>query len=139
MLRPREFACSLLLKAAWTEAEHFGGLVPMRMVAQCIGNRVRAGWGDWHQVLDSLGQYSALSVIPRVKLPSPNDPRFLALLPLIDQVYDNSGEDLSNKGLFWADLRHLNGDNSNDWFKEHVQDSGEYKKVAQNSLLILWG
>src|SRR5580692_7597540 len=139
MLTPREFTSSLLLKASWEQGQHFGGLACMKMIAQCIGNRVRTGWGDWHTVLAQLPTYSALKVIPNETLPATNDPRFVQMLSIADQVYNNSGEDLAKGGLFWVDLRWLNTENSNPWFKEHVVENTDYKQVSQNSLLVLWG
>ena len=139
MLRPREFTTALLLQAAWFEAEAFGGLKPMQMVAQCIGNRVRLGWGDWHQVLSSLGKYSAVDPSVRVlmpqQLPAENDPRFIALLPLMDQVYENSGEKLVGAGVLWADVREI----SNPWFQSRVLPGKDYKRLAQTAQLVIWG
>jgi len=142
MLRPREFATSFLLHAAWFEAAHFGGLKPIQMVAQCIGNRVRLGWGDWHQVLSSLPQYSAELASLRqehwlkFQLPAQNDPRFLALLPLMDQVYDNSGERLVGEAVLWADARRI----ESAWFRGATHPvTGQFKRCGGSAELILFG
>jgi hypothetical protein len=141
MLRSREFATSFLLQAAWFEAAHFGGVRPMQMVAQCIGNRVRAGWGDWHQVLSNLGKYSAVDPIIRggrwlaAALPGPNDPRFQAMLPLMDQVYDNSGDRLAGEAVLWADVREI----THTWFLAATNpETGSFERSGGSAQLVLW-
>ncbi len=145
MLRSREFATSFLLQAAWFEAAHFGGVRPMQMVAQCIGNRVRAGWGDWHAVLSSLAKYSAVDPVIRgarwlaFALPSPNDPRFQAMLPLMDQVYDNSGERLAGEAVLWADVKDLAGEVTHSWFLKATNPvTGDFERSGGSGQLVLW-
>jgi hypothetical protein len=141
MLRAREFATSFLLQAAWFEAAVFGGIRPMQMVAQCIGNRVRSGWGDWNSVLSSLGDYSAVEPAERdrrwlaFRLPSPNDPRFQAMLPLMDQVYDNSGERLAGDAVLWADVREI----THTWFQAATNPiTGDYVRSGGSAQLVIW-
>lgn len=136
MLRPREFVSSLLLEAAWGEAAHHGGVKPVQMVAQCLANRVRLGWGSWHRVLDTWQQYRASRLPRRMALPEPGDPRFLQLLPSIDAIYDNSFEDLVKAGIFWADAAELA--DPSDFFREHVLNGSEHNRVAQSASLIIW-
>lgn len=143
MLRSREYTTAHLLTAAWFEAGHFGGVKPMQMVAQCIGNRVRLGWGDWHQVLSNLGTYSAVEKQARAQrwaefpLPSANDPKFQQMLALMDQVYENVGERLVGAGVLWADIREV----SSPWFELNVTSGlrDVYKRCAQSATLVVWG
>jgi len=105
-------------------------------VAQCIANRVRLGWGSWHQVMFELPIYSAVSQAARIqpKLPEQNDPRFLLLLSSIDQIYDNSFEDLVGAGVFWADLNMI----SSAWFQTNVMRNREHARIAQSGTLVIW-
>ena len=138
MLRSREFVISLLLRESWSAASYLGGVKPIEMVAQCIANRVRLGWGSWHDVLDDLPIYSSLdparAIADRPRLPASNDPRFLMLLSAMDKVYDNSGENLVGAGVFWADVTKL----SHAWFISNVVNGSDHRRVAQNGTLVVW-
>jgi len=145
MIRQRDFTCSMLLRASLFEADHLGGYKPVQIVAQCIGNRVRLGWGDWHQVLDRLSQFSAQS--PEIRnqrwletpLPKINDPKFIALLPLIEKVYDNSSEQLAGEATIWATTDDL-ANPTNPWFMEHVVGlTPSFRRIGGSGNLLLWG
>lgn len=140
MFSQAEFVKSLLLQAAWFEAESFGGLKPMQMVAQCIANRVRLGWGDWSTVLSNLGKYSAADPEERAKrwltfqLPDLRNPRLGFMYALVDQAYNNTGERLVTTGVLWANIQEI----KNPWFLDAVK-AAKYTRIAQNGSLVVWG
>ena len=89
----------------------------MLMVAHCLGNRYRAGWGEWLQVVDRIPSFSARNVDEQpTGMPALMDPNFLKLLQEIDGIYDASREDMTHGSLYWADL----GEITRDWFKAEI-------------------
>lgn len=113
MLTSRDYIKSLLLDISWFEAAALGGVKPMQMVAQCIANRARLGWGDWAQVLSqvytpgphALPRFRLMDRLIVRHLPDVSDPRFTQMLSAVDRIYDNTFEDLVKGGTYWADLQ----------------------------------
>lgn len=136
MLKGTDFIKSLLLERAWMEAHVLGGVRPMQMVAQCLANRVRLGWGTWSYVLSSMAKYSAYDA-PTLLLPDPGDPTFTKLLPSIDAIYDNTFEDLVKGGVFWCDLGALSASRMvNSWFETNVMSNQDRVKTVMGTFAV---
>jgi hypothetical protein len=146
MLTARDYIKALLLDLAWFEAAPFGGLKPMQMVAQCVANRARTGWGDWSFVLSTVYQpgkhaRSAAQISDMLlarRHPDTSDPRFTRMLGAIDAIYDNTFENLvsveNEVGVYWADLTWLPG---HPGFMKLIQDP-EHVRTAQSGTFCTW-
>lgn len=126
----------MLFLTAWREGHHFGGHLPMLMIAHCIGNRVRQGWGEWLDVMARVPVFSALKEDEQLSgMPDLREPNCVNLLQQIDGVYEATSADLANGGLYWADMAAI----TRPWFLESIVRSPEaHQRVAQSAMLVLW-
>lgn len=148
MLTEREYAKALLLDLAWFEAHHLGGFHAMQMVAQCVANRVRSGFGDWCQVISEIyvpGRYYLQSshLIDRLlarRHPDTGDPTFKRMLVLVDQIYNNTAPDLVKGAYYWGDLS-LAVESYWDkiFLAEIVGNKKDFQRTAQLANFCVWG
>jgi hypothetical protein len=134
MLSQSNVIKSLLAITAWREAGHLGGHLSSEIVAWCIANRVRRGFGNWTEVLENIPQYRASDDPLLTTLPNLWEPGFIRLLQDIDHIYDNVGPDLSNGGVYWAETNK----SVNEWFKANVINTTEHKRCASMNALVVW-
>jgi hypothetical protein len=93
------------------------------MIAGCLSNRVRLGWGQWLDVLKGVPKFSAVLEQPnRDKWPDIWAPDFVKLLHSIDGIYDGSIADPAMGGIYWADLSKGRAGITNPWFQEKILD-----------------
>jgi hypothetical protein len=115
-----------LVEYAVQEAYLYGGTACMCAVAQVIANRVKAGWGEWKNVLDGTARYSG-----NVHVLTPSfearDLTFRHMLSLIDDIYLGTADDSNvnvtdDRGtlnaLYYADLTYP----LSDWFRVNITD-----------------
>lgn len=108
----------------------------MLMVAHCIANRFRAGWGEWLFVIDRIPVFSARGVNDQHGgQPDLSDPNFVKLLQEIDGIYDGSREDMTRGSLYWADL----GEIQREWFqREIVGNPQDHPRTVNCASLQCW-
>lgn len=145
MLTSRDYVKSMLLDIAWFEASSLGAVTPMQMVAQCLANRVRLGWGSWSEVFSRIytpGPHAMTRtrILDRLMVrQSPNiaDPRFTQMLAHVDRIYDNTAEDLAKGGTYWADLQQVVFDRR--FEKSIMQNPTEHPRTSQQGTFCCFG
>jgi len=94
------------------------------MIAGCLSNRIRLGWGQLLDVLKAAPRFSATLEQPnRDAYPDIWDPAFIKLLHAVPGIVDGSIPDPSMGGLYWADLKQGRAGITNPWFQEKILDS----------------
>lgn len=131
MLRQTEFVKAQVTLAAWREGTHFGGHLPMQMIAHSLANRYKQGWGDWSGVLERMAMFSAIESIDQ-RQPDLQDPNFVKLLQAIDGIVDGTAKDMTNGGLYFADLAKP----VRDWFRENILDQPEAHPRCANNVTL---
>jgi hypothetical protein len=114
-----------LVEYAVQEAYHYGGVECMLAVAQVIANRVKAGWGEWKNVLDTAPNYVG-SVHTSIQIVvDPKDLTFRRMLSMVDDIYQGTSDDSNvnledDRGrmtsLYYADLSSMN----REWFINNI-------------------
>lgn len=108
---------SKLVELGWRFGQSYGGgHLAGQMVMSVIANRVRAGWGQWLEVMNNVPQQMAESVLPPLEFPSVWEGNFVKLLHVVDGVHDGSAKDLSNGALYFGDTNRI----ENPWFLEQI-------------------
>ena len=102
-----------------------------------VRNRAKAGWnqGSWSKIIESHNQFSSISILgdsQTVAYPDPHDVQFLAILQLVDSVYDDSRADnLTNGALYYADTNSP-AYNKGGWFDRNIaQQPVAHPQTAQ--------
>lgn len=112
-----------IVEYAVAEAYHYGGTPCMLAVAQVIANRVKAGWGEWKNVLDTAKFYVGTTIKPPTV--DPRDITFRRMLSMIDDIYQGTSDDSNvniedDRGkltaLYYADLSGID----RAWFHENI-------------------
>lgn len=115
-------------------------------IAQCLSNRVNAGWcgGDWLAVIDGAPDVTG-TVYPERAPVNTREPSFRELLRRIDDVYYGAAESLISVESIDGDetihpLYYCVGNNVNrEWFKEHILSEPEaHRMVAQVGSLFFF-
>jgi hypothetical protein len=131
VLRQDDFVRSLVVLEVWRQGSSFGNHQIPVIIAGCLGNRVRLGWGSWLEVLQKLPKFSATLEQPnRDKFPDIWDVSFIKVLQNIDGIYDGSIADPAMGGIYWADLSKGKAGITNPWFQEKVIDSPHHLPCA---------
>jgi len=130
-----EFLKSCIALVAWRWGAQFGPRGPV-MIAQCLSNRVKRGWGSWSQVLNDMNNFSFLPVGEEPQgFPDPWDPSFTRLLVEIEKIYNGIDEDLTCGSLFWCDLSNV----KREWFLSNiVRNPAEHGSGASYGLLTFY-
>ncbi len=126
MLKVEEMHKAKLVEIGWRFGQAYGGgYIPGQMVMSTLANRVRAGFGQWFDVINKIPAFMAENEMPPLVFPSLWDGSFIKLLHVVEGVYEGSATDLSKGALYWCDLNRI----ERPWFKEKVvdalKDSGE--------------
>ena len=126
MLKVEEMHKAKLVEIGWSFGQTYGGgYIPGQMVMSTLANRVRAGFGQWFDVINKIPAFMAENEIPPLVFPSLWDGSFIKLLHVVEGVYEGSATDLSKGALYWCDLNRI----ERPWFKEKIvdalKDSGE--------------
>ena len=119
MLRQDDYVKAKLVEMAWRFGKRYGGYKAGVLVMHTLGNRVRVGWGNWLQVLDSVPKFMAENEMPPLEHPPLWEPAFVKLLHAVEGVYDGSIPDESTGALYWCDL----GSIERSWFQEKIVNS----------------
>lgn len=118
---------------AWRQGKDHGGILAAEMIMHVMSNRVKAGWGNWMDVLSSAPSRSATMEQP-TDIPHIWSPEFTRLLHSVEGAFDGSSKDLSNGAMYFCDSNKVD----NPWFKEKILGNlSVHRKVADmNSLMF---
>jgi hypothetical protein len=118
-----------LAALAWREGYEQGGVNNSLAVAFVIKNRVRAGWGEWLELIQRHETWSAYNhnELDHKSHPDPREPDFQRLLQQIDGIYDGSLQDKltvapktkegeGRPGLYYGHLNKI----TREWFLENI-------------------
>jgi hypothetical protein len=131
MVRQDDYVKALVVTECWRQGKDFGNHQIPTIIAGCLANRVRLGWGSWLDVLKKIPNFSAVLVQPnRDLLPDIWEPNFVKLLHNIDGIYDGSIADPAMGGIYWADLSKGKAGITNQWFQEKIIDSPAHLPCA---------
>lgn len=133
MVRFEDLVKGELALVAWRNGRSYGGHLASLMIANCIRNRHSSGWGTWFRVIETIPQYSGALEQPS-GWPEAWDRDFLRVLVDVDNIFDSTAKDISNKALYWADLTKC----ENPWFLDKIARSGEHHRVADMGSLVFW-
>lgn len=123
-----------LALVAWRWGRSYGGSQAMSMVAQCLANRHRKGWGTFLQIIERIPKFAATLEMP-IGFPDTWDRAFLKLLTEIDSITDGTSKDTTNGSLYFGDLNNI----TNDWFLTEICRSGNHHRVADCAgTLVFW-
>ena len=145
MLRIDDFVKSQLVLVGWQYGQMYdtGGHMCACLVMSCIANRVRAGYGDWLDVIEKIPLYAAEKTAPTWH---PGravwERNFIKILQEVDGIFDGTtsvakGKDIYGNvvmGKYWADLRHI----ETEFFRERILGDRENhpRLVDMNSFTI---
>jgi hypothetical protein len=74
-----------------------GSLEQMKAICYCLRNRVRAGWGEWVEVIESAGESLGNEPFERVPLDT-SSRAYQRLLYDVDDIYFSHGNMESSEG-----------------------------------------
>ena len=113
---------------AANEALHHGDIKGMCAVAQVLANRVKAGWGEWHKVLDTAYDYTG-TIIEPINI-EPKDIIFRRMLTMVEDIYLGTSDDSNvnvedDRGktvsLYYAELNNID----RRWFVDNITSKTE--------------
>ena len=109
MLRIEDLQQSLLVSVGWRFGQSYGGgHLAAQMVMSTIANRVRAGFGNWFDVIHKIPNFMAEKELPPdVPFPTVWDGSFVKLLHVVGGVFEGSATDLSKGALYFCDLNRI--------------------------------
>jgi hypothetical protein len=116
--------------------ERSNGVNGMLGVLFVVRNRSKAGWfgGGWLNNMEAHNQFSSMTIkgdAMTVYYPDPRDPAFQKVMQLVDDIYDDNLQDLTNGALYYADLTSP-AFVKDGWFDRNiVQDSNGHPRCAQ--------
>jgi hypothetical protein len=128
-----------LVSFVMEETQNDASLNPQLAVAQCLANRVNAGWcgGDWLAVIDQAPEVTG-TVYPQRAVINARDTGFRELLRRIDDVYYGAAESMISVESIDGDetihpLYYCEAHNVNRlWFKENIlSDREAHRMVAK--------
>lgn len=76
----------MLVRYAVQEAGPKGSLEQMKAICYCLRNRVRAGWGEWMEVIESAGEHRANEPLETAPIDS-SSRAYQRLLHDVDDIY----------------------------------------------------
>lgn len=133
-MRSTDYIKAKLFDVAYHESNGKCGIYG-EIVARCLANRVRRHMGTWSEVLMNYIKYRANAPDAISDMPNLWDPQTQKLMQVMDDVYDNAGEDPSNGGLYWI----FTEKGVNDWFRTFVINNQEYAVTAMQNSMKVYG
>jgi len=142
MLRQDDFVKSQLVLFAWRQGKEYGNHhAPACAIMSVLANRVRAGWGTWLEVLDSVDRYAATTLVYE-GTPDLREPGFTRLLHEVDLIFSGSKNDAmafvnrtqQEPALYWADTRRID----TEFFKKKIQGNPEHRIIMNQNTLALY-
>ncbi len=142
MLRQDDFQKAKLVTVGWQHGNVYGGHTASCMIMSVIANRVRAGWGNWSDVIDNIPKYSAIKEMPSGSPPI-WEPSFVKLLHEVEGIYDGSmnyalskdNVGVKHSAFYWADLRNI----ETEFFREKIISQPEiHPRIADMNSLTLF-
>ena len=94
----RDFDRAMLVRYAVQEVGPRGSLEQMKAVCYCLRNRVRSGWGDWIDVIESAGEHSGNEPLDYVPIDT-SKRAYQRLLHEVDDIYFGASTDFGAEGL----------------------------------------
>ena len=106
-----------------------------------LANRVRAGWGTWLEVLESVDRYAAAPLVYE-GMPDLRDPGFTRLLHEVDLIFAGSKNDAlafvnrtqQEPAMYWADTRRI----ETEFFKKKIQGNPEHRIIMNQNTLSFY-
>lgn len=133
MLRQDDYQKSHLVLTGWRWGKEYGGHLAACMVMSVLGNRVRAGWGNWMEVLDRIYVFSAQLEMP-LGTPEIWEPNFVRLLHEVEPVFDGT-KDHASGALYWCDTQRIETAFFRDKILAHPE---EHPRIANMGTLTLF-
>ncbi len=128
---------------AVAEAHHHGSAEGMLAIAQVLANRVKAGWGEWHKVIQTAPDYIGTEQAKVIL--DPRDVAFRRVLGGVDDIYQGIADDSNinveddegkHLALYYAELHNI----TRPWFRENVmQQLGRHPRLATVGPLTFFG
>ncbi len=106
MLRQDDYMKTKLVETGWQWGRQYGGHLAACIIMSVLGNRVRAGWGTWLEVIERIPRFSATTNIPPLVSPQIWEPGFVRLLHEVEAIFDGS-QDYAKGGFYWCDTREV--------------------------------
>jgi hypothetical protein len=112
-----------IVEFAANEAYHHGDIKGMCAVAQVLANRVKSGWGEWKQVIDTA--YNYIGSTPERPKIDPKDVSFRRMLVMVEDIYMGTSDDTNvnvedDRGktlaLYYVELNNID----RQWFAENI-------------------
>lgn len=133
MLRQDDFQRSQLVLTGWRFGHTYGGHLPACLIMSCIATRVRAGWGNWLDVIDNIPKYSATLEQP-TGTPQIWEPQFVRLLHEVGPIFDGS-QDYAKGAMYWCDTRYI----ETPFFKEKILGQlDQHPRIGEMGSLCLF-
>lgn len=130
-----DFYAGQVALLAYRYAQHYGGHVPMLMVAQVFVTRYKKGWGSWPTILQNHAKSAACVEPPTPGFPDPWNRNFLRVLADIDGIMNDTGKDPTNSALYFGDTNDI----TNPWFSSNICQSPLHQRVADTGgTLTFW-
>lgn len=95
-------------------------------------NRVRLGWGNVLEVIDSIPKFAATTEMP-TGTPSIWEPNFVRLLHEVEGIFDGT-RDHAKGATFWCDTRFID----TPFFKEKILNNPDHPRVGEMNTLALF-
>ncbi len=146
MLRQDDWIKAHIVTFAWRQGAEYGGWKSAAMIMSVLANRVKAGWGSWIEVYQSIPKYAAHPYI-ETGMPDLWDESFTNLLHEVDTIYagtqnyamsmppKNLGYQIPPQAaLYWADTRRI----TTPFFKSKIQFNSEHPIIGNMGTLTLY-
>jgi hypothetical protein len=132
LLKIEDLQKAKLVETGWRFGQSYtGGYIAGQMAMSTLANRVRAGWGNWLEVIERVPNFMAENELPPLKFPNIWDGNFVKLLHVVDGVFDGSAVDLSKGALYWGDLARI----ERPWFKNLIDAVNEETGLRQHPIV----
>jgi hypothetical protein len=146
MLRQDDFVKAQVVLFAWRQGQEYGGWKSAAMIMSVLANRVKAGWGNWIEVYQTIPKYAAHPYV-ETGMPDLWDESFTNILHEVDTIYagtqnyamsmppKNLGYAIPPQGaLYWADTRRI----TTPFFKNKIQYNLEHPIIGGMNTLVLY-
>ena len=109
MLRQDDYLKGQLVYQGWLYGKEYGGHQVSCMILSCLMNRVKSGWGNILDVIETMPKYLADAGDAGRPLEKPQiwEPGFIHLLHDVEAIFDQT-MDHAKGAMYWADLRRVN-------------------------------
>lgn len=132
ILRQDDFIKGQLVLTMWRHGKDYGGHLASCIIGSCIANRVKAGWGNWLQVIDNIPKFAAIQNMP-TGTPQIWEPQFVHLLHDVEAIYATTRDDAKG-GLYWCDTRNI----ETPFFQNRILYNSDHPRVCEMNTLAIF-